>query len=120
MLAEDLHFLSVYTGSLNFEHLICQGVRILKLKKKKKKTWVLATEGDRLFQLVLQQTYHILTHTSPHRVTSSNIYQIKAQSIGSSKLHDATVRTVGGFFFTALQQRVPLIPLSKALTDKCI
>ena len=63
--------------------------------------------------------HHIVTHTGTHRVTSSNIYQIKAQSLGSSKLHEATVRTEGEFF-TALQQRVPLIPYSKALTDKCI
>ena len=28
--------------------------------------------------IVLQQTHHIVTHTGPHRVTSSNIYQIKA------------------------------------------
>ena len=49
--------------------------------------------------IVLQQTHHIVTHTGPHRVTSSNIYQNKAQSLGSSKLHDATVRTEGENFY---------------------
>ena len=49
--------------------------------------------------IVLQQTHHIVTHTGPHKVTSSNIYQIKAQSLGSSKLQDATVRTEGEFFY---------------------
>ena len=57
--------------------------------------------------LVLQQTYHIVTHTSPHRVTSSNIYQIKAQSLGSSKLHDATVRTEGEIFYSPSTEGTP-------------
>ena len=57
--------------------------------------------------IVLQQTYHIVTHTSPHRVTSSNIYQIKAQSLGSSKLHDATVTTEGEFFYSPSTEGTP-------------
>ena len=57
--------------------------------------------------IVLQQTYHIVTHTSPHRVTSSNIYQIKAQSLESSKLHDATVRTEGEIFYGPSTEGTP-------------
>ena len=72
-------------------------------KEEKVKTVVL----HGLKQLVLQQTYHIVTHTGPHRVTSSNIYQIKAQSLGSLKLHDATVRTEGEFFYGPSTEGTP-------------
>ena len=58
-------------------------------------------------QLVLQQTYHIVTHTSPHRVTSSNIHQIEAQSLGSSKLHDATIRAEGEIFYGPSTEGTP-------------
>ena len=58
-------------------------------------------------RIVLQQTHHIVTHTGPHKVTSSNIYQIKAQSLGSSKLHDATVRTEGEFFYGPSTEGTP-------------
>ena len=57
--------------------------------------------------IVLQQTHHIVTHTGPHKVTSSNIYQIKAQSLGSSKLHDATVRTEGEIFYGPSTEGTP-------------
>ena len=58
-------------------------------------------------QLVLQQTHHIVTHTGPHRVTSSNIYQIKAQSLGSSKLHDATLSPEGEIFYGPSTEGTP-------------
>ena len=57
--------------------------------------------------IVLQQTHHIVTHTSPHRVTSSNIYQIKAQSLGSSKLHDATFSLEGEIFYGPSTEGTP-------------
>ena len=57
--------------------------------------------------IVLQQTLHIVTHTGPHRVTSSNIHQIKALSLGSSKLHDATVRTEGEIFYGPSTEGTP-------------
>ena len=58
----------------------------------------------------------IVTHTGPHRVTSSNIYQIKAQSHGSSKLHDVTVRTEGAFYGRSAEGTPNT--KSKAHTDK--
>ena len=59
--------------------------------------------------IVLQQTHHIVTHTGPHRVTRSYIYQIKAQSVGGSKLHDATVRTEGEIFYGPSTKGTPNI-----------
>ena len=46
-------------------------------------TKIWATSRPVIAKIVLQQTHHIVTHTGPHRVASSNIYQIKAQSFGS-------------------------------------
>ena len=43
----------------------------------------------RVHYLVLQQTHHIVTHTGPHKVTSSNIHQIKPKSLPNQKMHDA-------------------------------
>ena len=57
--------------------------------------------------VVLQQNHHIVTHTGLHRVTSSNMYQIKAQSLGSSNLHDATVRTEGEIFYGPSTEGTP-------------
>ena len=67
----------------------------------------LLIELNLVFLIVLQQNHHIVTHTGPHGVTSSNIYQIKAQSIGSSKLHDATVRTEGEIFYGPSTEGTP-------------
>ena len=55
-----------------------------------------------ILQVVLQQPHHIVAHAGPHRVTSSNIYQIKAQSLGSSKLLDTTFSVKGERLYTAL------------------
>ena len=57
--------------------------------------------------LVLQQTHHIVTHTGPHRVTSSNIYQIKAKSLPNQKMHDATSVCQGVNFYESLK-RAPI------------
>ena len=56
---------------------------------------------------MLQQSHHIVTHTGLRRVTSSNIYQIKAQNFGSSKLHDAIVRTEGELFYGPSTEGTP-------------
>ena len=61
----------------------------------------------RIGPIVLQQTHQIVTHTSPHRVTSSNIYQIKAQSLESSKLHDATLSPEGESFYGPSTEGTP-------------
>ena len=54
--------------------------------------------------LVLQQTHHIVTHTSPHKVTSSNIYQIKAKRFPNQKMHDATSVCRGVNFYESLKK----------------
>ena len=54
--------------------------------------------------LVLQQTHHIVTHTGPHKVTSSNIYQIKAKSLPNQKMHDATSVCRGVNFYESLKK----------------
>ena len=69
--------------------------------------WAAVTMHRHTPLLVLQQTHHIVTHTGPQKVTSSNIYQIKAQSLGSSKLHDATVRTEGKIFYGPSTEGTP-------------
>ena len=54
--------------------------------------------------IVLQQTHHIVTHTGPHKVTSSNIYQIKAKSLPNKKMHDATSVCRGVNFYKSLKK----------------
>ena len=54
--------------------------------------------------IVLQQTHHIVTYTGPHRVTSSNIYQIKAKSLPNQKMHDATSVCQGVNFYESLKK----------------
>ena len=54
--------------------------------------------------IVLQQTHHIVTHTGPHKVTSSNIYQIKAKSLPKQKMHDATSACRGVNFYESLKK----------------
>ena len=54
--------------------------------------------------LVLQQTHHIVTHTGPHKVTSSNMYQIKAKSLPNQKMHDATSVCWGVNFYESLKK----------------
>ena len=57
-----------------------------------------------MYLLVLQQTHHIVTHTGPHKVTSSNIYQIKAKSLPNQKMHDATSVCRGVNFYESLKK----------------
>ena len=54
--------------------------------------------------IVLQQTHHIVTHTGTHRVTSSNIHQIKAKSLPNQKMHDATSVCGGVNFYESLKK----------------
>ena len=54
--------------------------------------------------VVLQRTHHIVTHTGPHKVTSSNIYQIKAKSLPNQKMHDATSVCRGVNFYESLKK----------------
>ena len=54
--------------------------------------------------IVLQQTHHIVTHTGPHKVTSSNIHQIKAKSLPNQKTHDATSVCRGVNFYESLKK----------------
>ena len=62
--------------------------------------------GHKLYKvyIVLQQTHHIVTHTGPHKVTSSNIYQIKAKSLPNQKMHDATSVCWGENFYESLKK----------------
>ena len=53
--------------------------------------------------LVLQQTHHIVTHTGPHKVTSSNIHQIRAKSLPNQQMHDGTSVCQGVNFYESLK-----------------
>ena len=57
--------------------------------------------------IVLQQTHHIVTHTSPHRVTSSNIYQIKAHSLGVQNCMMPQSRPRVNFFYSPSTEGTP-------------
>ena len=77
-----------------FEHAIEIHLLLLKDETKSHYVWV----------IVLQQTHHIVTHTGPHKVTSSNIHQIKAKSLPNQKLHDATSLCRGVNFYQSLKK----------------
>ena len=65
---------------------------------------VIMNTTKQTYILVLQQTHHIVTHTGPHKVTSSNIYQIKAKSLPNPIMHDASSVCRGVNFYESLKK----------------